>query len=373
MKLKIKRNILLENLNLVNKAVSSRNIIPVLNGIKFNLTEEGLYLTASDNDVTIESFINKKDIKNIKEKGSLIIYGKYILEIIRKLPDEEIEIEERDGNKVIISTENSKYNLNCFNLNDFPNINFDRSEEPLIINMNDFKKLINDTIFAVSYSESRPLLTGINFKIIGNLIECIATDSYRLSKRTYTLDKIFNQNINIVLPARNIIELIKISSEEDENIEIHIFNNKVLFIFQNVLYQSSLLNGTYPNTDNSIPTEFNIEIELNKTELYNAIDRASLLGTSKDKNIIELINNDNLIKINSFNQEIGKVEEKLIVNKIKGEDIKISFSARYMLEALKIFEEEKLILLLNGEIKPIIIKSPENNDLIELILPYKTF
>lgn len=373
MKLKIKRSVLLENLNFVSKGLSNRNIIPVLNGIKFNLTNEGLYLTATDNDITIESFIKKEDILNIKEPGVLIIYGRYIFDIVRKLPDENIEIEERDGNKAIISTENSNYSLNCFNLNDFPHIEFDKKDKPLFINTLDFKNIINETIFACSTQESRPLLTGINIKIIGNLLECTATDSYRLAKRTYTLSEIYEDNVNIVIPSRNINEFIKLLTDDEENLEIHIFNNKVIFIYKNITYQSSLLNGTYPNTDNSIPEEFEIEYLVNLNNIYDSIDRASLLSQSKEKNIVDFVSKENKITIISTNQEIGKVEEKFIALKNKGNDIKISFNAKYMLEALKTFNDEEVNILFNGEVKPIILKSEKNKNLIQLILPIKTF
>lgn len=373
MKIKINRNVLLENLNNVSKALSTRNIIPILNGIKFNLTEEGLYLTATDNEIVIESFIDKKDIKNIKEEGSLVIHGRYILDIVRKLPDDEIDIEESEGNKVIIFTNNSKYNLNCFNLNDFPKISFKDSENSLTISTIDFKNIINEVIFACSTQESRPLLTGVNIKITGDILECTATDSYRLAKRIYRLNNNIKENVNIVIPARNINEFIKLLTKEDIDINMHLFNNKIIFKYDNMIYESSLLNGSYPNTDNSIPTEFEIEYEIALNDLFSAVDRASLLTSSKEKNIIEFFSNEENITIMSISQEIGKVEEKIKGNKIKGDNIKISFSAKYMLEALKTFESEKLKVLLNGEIKPIVIKSEEKPDLIQLILPIKTF
>lgn len=373
MKLKINRSILLENLNFVSKGLSTRNIIPVLNSIKFNLTNEGLYLTATDSEIVVESLIEKKDIKQIGETGTLTIYGRFLIDIIRKLNDEDIEIEEREGNKAVIFTENSKYNLNCFNINDFPNIKFETKEKPIIINTLQFKNIINQTLFACSTQESRPLLTGLNIKIIGDSFECVATDSYRLAKNTYKLNEIIEESINIIIPSKNISEFIKLLTDDEENLQIHIFNNKVLFIYKNLYYQTSLLNGTYPNTDNSIPTEFEIEFEIDLNNLYNAVDRASILSSSKEKNIIEFSSKENKIKITSIDQEIGKVEEKVDSLKIKGNDIKISFSAKYMLEALKTFNSKNITLLLNGEIKPIIIKSKENQNLIQLILPIKTF
>lgn len=372
MKLKIEKNILLENLNAVSKAISTRNIIPALNGIEFDLQKNGLYLTATNNDITIKTFIDKKDIKEIIEEGKNIIYGRYLLDIIRKLPDEIISIEEIDGNKTVISTKNSKYNLNCFPINEFPKIDLKETNNPVIIMSSTLKEILNQTSFATSLQESRPLLTGINMKIIGDLLECVATDSYRLAKKIIKINTPVEESVNIVIPARNINELLKII-ETEEDIEIHIFSNKVLFKYNNILFQSSLLSGTYPNTDNFVPNNFELEVEVNLIDFYNMIDRASLLAQSKDKNTIQIsINKDKLI-VNSSSQEAGKVEEKMnILNKI-GDELKISCSAKYLLEALKTFQTETIKLYFNGQIKPIIIKENDKGTLIQLILPIMTY
>ena len=144
-------------------------------------------------------------------------------------------------------------------------------------------------------------------------------------------------------------------------------------LYKNLLFQSSLLNGTYPNTDNLIPREHSIKFEANLADLYNAIDRVSLLTQSKEKNIVQLEMKGNNLTITSNSPEIGKSEEVMLVENLTNNEIKISFSAKYMLDALKTFDKEKIILLLNGEIKPIIVKEDENGELIQLILPIKTY
>ena len=371
MKLLIEKNILLESLTNVMRAISPRNIIPILNGVMFNLTDEGLYLTASDSDLTIRNFIPKEQIKNIVETGKIIIQSKYLLEIIRKLPNTDINIEVLDGLKIIISTENTVYNLNCLDTEDYPNITLDEVEKPIVINSDIFKKIINQTLFAVSTQESRPLLTGINFKINGNIMECVATDSYRLAKKTINLEKSY-ESYNIVIPGKNINELDKLLSD-DEKLEIHLFDNKVLFKYKNYLFQSSLLNGTYPNTNNFIPENFEIIMTTSLNDYYAAVDRAALLSQNKDKNIIKMDTSDNEIIITSSSTEIGKSEEKVLINKNNDKNISISFSSQYMLDALKTFEDEELIILLNNDSKPIILKSVKDESLIQLILPIKTY
>ena len=372
MKLLIDKNILLDGLTSVSKALSSRNIVPVLNGIKFDLNKKGLYLTATDNDMTIQVFIDKKDINNIYEEGCTVIYGKSLLDIVRRLPDSEILIENFENNEVSFKTNNSIYNLNCFLPEDFPTITIDDSKNPVALDALKLKECINKTVFACSLQESRPLLTGINIKIQGNLFECTATDSYRLSKITLMLPKICEENINIVIPARNINELAKIISSEEE-CEMHVFSNKVIFKFDKLIFQSSLLNGNYPNTDNSIAKEFKYIIKADLKEFYNTLDRASLLTQTKDKNIIDVEINKDLFVIRAASVEMGKVEEKMNIENETNNSLKISFSAKYMLEALKMFNKEYIYILLNGEISPIILKDVDSDELIELILPMQTY
>src|SRR5574344_926955 len=354
MKLLIEKNILLESLNNVMRAISPRNIIPILNGVLFELTDDGLYLTASDSDLVIKSFIPKKKIKKIEKTGKTVIQSKYLLDIVRKMPNTDINIELLEDLKIVISTENTIYNLNCLNLSDYPQINLDETTNPINISSSIIKKMIYQTIFAISTQESRPLLTGLNINVNGNI-----------------LDKEY-ESFNIIIPGKNISEFDKLLKDE-KNVEIHLFTNKILFKYDNYLFQSSLLNGSYPNTSNLIPNEFSIILTASLSDYYGAIDRASLLTQSKDKNIIKMETKNNELIVSSYASEIGKSEENIIINKNTKEDISISFSAKYMLDALKTFEEQELLILLNTESKPIVLKSTKDESLIQLILPIKTY
>ena len=370
MKFKIEKNIMLTALNNVTKAISTRNIIPILNGIKFELKKEGLYLTASDSELNIKQFIDKENIINIEKEGIIIVQSKYLIDIIRKMNSDEIEFEVVDGLKIKIFNETSQFNLNCMEASEYPNIKLEEIKDPLIINSNTLKEIIHQTIFAISTQELRPLLTGINLKIMGNNLECVATDSYRLAKKNIDID--YKGEVNIILPGKNIIELEKILPN-DENIEVHIFNNKVLFKFDNIYFQTNLLAGNYPNTNNLIPTEFKYIVKTNLSLFTAAVDRISLLTQGKDKNIIKMIINDNNMQLSSYASEIGKAEDSLIIECNNKEKIEISFSSKYMLDALKTFKDEDILILLNSDIKPIIVKSVEDESLIQLILPIKTY
>lgn len=374
MKIKIKKELLLENLNKVSKAISTKNLIPILSGIKFDLTKEGLTLTASDNDITIQTFIpaDNKEME-IEKEGSIIIQGKYVLDIVRKLPDEFINIEVIDELKILIYAENSEFNLNGINQKEYPNVALENSKNFVKINTKLFKTIINQTAFATSTDESRPILTGINIKITGVILECSATDSYRLAKKQAKLNEIAGETYNIIVPGKNIVEFMKILNEGNEELEIHIFSNKVLFKQNNLLFQSRLVSGNYPNVNNLIPSDSFLKITANLSNLYDVIDRASILTSDKEKNIVTLETNKNLLIVRSSSAEIGRVEEKMNITKDNEEEIKISFSAKYMMDALRSFEGDTVELAFEGEVKPIIIKDVDDPNLTQLVLPIRTY
>ena len=373
MKFTIEKNIILEALNNVTRALSQKLTIPVLNGIKLELKDEGLYLTASDSELTIKCFIAEKDIKKIEGKGIIIIQSKYILDIIRKMPSNEIEFEKEDDLKIKISTNSNEYMLNCYNPDDYPNIVLEESKEFITLKSKIFKEIINQTSYAMSTQEVRPLLTGLNLKISGDILECIATDSYRLSKKVINIDNDKEININVVLPGRNITELEKILDDNEEEIQIHVFNNKLLFMYKNIIIQSNLLSGTYPQTSHFIPNDFAYMINLSLKDYFDAIDRAALLAQNKEKNIVKMRIQDKEMVITSGTAEIGKTEETLKIDSNKNERMEVSFSSKYMLEALKVIKEDNILLLMNDDDKPIVIKPVTDENLTELILPIKTF
>lgn len=374
MKLKIKQKILMEHLNYVIKGISSKNLVPILNCIKFDLTSEGLYLMSTDNEIAIKTFIDKDKIDNIEEKGEVVISGKYIFDIIRKLGNEVINIEEVIDSQILITTPTSSFKLNCNNVSEFPNLDLEFSKSPIVINQQTFKKTINQTIFATSTQESRPVLTGINFKINDGKLVCTATDSYRLACKELDLESSdANGDNDIIVPARNLMEVVKLLNSDDDNVELHIFANKVVFKFNSITMMSRLINGNYPDTTKLIPEDYSLIVKVNLNNFYNAIDRASLLTNEEEKNIIKLETKDDFLIISSNIPEIGNVEEKVELLEKVDNNIKIAFSSKYMMDAIKVFEGANIALKFNGEIKPIIIDDADGSNLLQLILPIRTY
>lgn len=369
MNFKIKRIKLLNALTKATKAVSIRSPLPVLTGIKFDLQENGLILTGSDSDITIQTRIDKDDDLIINQTGGVVLNSRYILDIVRKMDSEYINIQILDGSLTRISSATSKFDLNGTDILDYPRIDLSQTGTRISINSITLKNIISQTKFAASDKEHKPILTGINFKATNNQLECTATDSYRLAKKIVSLNE--DVTFNITIPQKSLDEISKII-EKDEVIEMYVSDRKVLYVFDNNIIQTRLIDGSFPDTNRLIPETFDYELDLDTHYLLNAIDRVSLL-TNEQNNIIKLDMNDNKVLLSSYMQEIGSVEEILDKSFYKGEPLSISFSSKYANEAIRSFNCSKIKILFTGEMKPFIIKDYDNDDVIQLVLPVRTF
>ena len=367
MDFKIKRIELLNALTKVSRAVSIKSPLPVLTGIKFDLKEDELILTGSDSDITIQTSI--QDNIEIIKPGSVVLSSRYILEIIKKIDSEEVHIFIVDGTLTRIEGANSRFDLNGTSYIDYPRIDLNKTGVNLQMKSTDLKEAIEQTSFATSEKETRPVLTGVNFKAKDHILECIATDSYRLAKRILNIDS--DISFNIIIPKKSLIEISRII-EKDELIDLYVSDRKVLFVFDHVLIQTRLIDGTFPDTGRLIPDGFDYSMSIDSTSLLNSIDRASLL-TNEQTNIVKLTMNQDTVILSSFSQEIGSVEENLSRAFYKGDPLKISFSAKYLTDAIKSINGQKVRVLFTGEMRPFIIKDFEREDIIQLVLPVRTY
>lgn len=370
MQFKILRTELLNALNKVSRAVSSKSPLPVLTGIKFNLTDNELILTGSDSDITIETRIEKNEKKlEIKEPGSIVLNGHYISEIVRKIESEFITIEIIDGTLTRIKGERSEFNLNGIKSIDYPKIDLTKRGENFKLDSLILKTIINQTVFATSDKETRPILTGVNFRAADGVLSCIATDSYRLAKKTVSVDE--SLRFNITIPAKSLNEISKII-EKVEDIEIYVSDRKILFALDNIVIQTRLIDGAFPDTSRLIPTEFAYDLRVDSRDILSAIDRASLLS-SDNNNIVKLSMSPDTVMISSKSQEIGSVEEDLASAFYQGEPLNISFSSKYVTDAIRSIAQSKIKILFTGDMKPFIVKSEDDESLFQLVLPVRTY
>ncbi|NMA89799.1 MAG: DNA polymerase III subunit beta [Amphibacillus sp.] len=380
MKFTIQKDLLLESIQHVMKAISSRVTIPILTGIKIEASYEGIKLTGSDSDISIESFIPSEEdgiihVENI-EPGSIVVQSKYFPDIIRKLPLKTVEINTTEDYKVNIISGGSEFYLNGQDPNEYPQLPVLYTENSFTLSNSVLKEIIKQTVYAVSTVETRPILTGVNMTLNNDSLNFVATDSHRLASRHLSIELVENQlNLkNVVIPGKSLGELNKIIEENDDPISISVTENQILFQTKNLYFLSRLLDGNYPETSRLIPDHSKTTILTNTKQLLNAIDRASLLARENKNNVVKLeTKGNNRLEISGHTPEVGQVIEEVNAEAIDGEELKISFSAKYMLDALKIIESENVKIEFTGAMRPFIIKPENDHDILQLILPVRTF
>jgi len=377
MKFIIQKDYLVQSVQDVMKAITSRTTIPILTGIKIVANEEGVTLTGSDSDISIESFIpkeeNETEIVDVKQSGSIVLQAKFFSEIVKKLPTSQVEIEVENLQTVIRSGK-SEFNLNGLDSEEYPHLPELSEQNMFKIPADLLKNLIKQTVFAVSTSETRPVLTGVNWKVESNELICIATDSHRLALRKAKIEAGLEQSFNIVIPGKSLNELNRILDDHDEAVEIVVTENQILFKTKHILFFSRLLEGNYPDTNRLIPNESKTDIVVNSKEFLQSIDRASLLAREGRNNVVKFSTiSENVVEISSFTPEIGKVVEELVSESITGEDLKISFSAKYMMDALKVLEGTEVRISFTGAMRPFVIHPMNDNSTLQLILPVRTY
>ena len=331
MHFRIKRIKLLNALAKATRAVSVRSPLPVLTGIKFDLQAHQLILTGSDSDITIQTIIDEDDDLEILKEGAVVLNSRYIFDIVRKINSDDIEIEIIDGLLTRIKGSQIEYSLNGTDAIEYPRIDLSKTGTHFMMNALVLKDIIGETKFAASDKETRPILTGINFKAHDHVLEVVATDSYRLAKKIISIDE--DVTFNITIPKLSLDEISKII-EKDELIELYVSERKA--------------------------------------DLLNAIDRVSLL-LNEQNNIVKLDMSNEQVILSSYQQEIGSVEENLASSFYKGEPLTISFSCKYASDAIKSFSGDKIKILFTGEMKPFIVKDFDSDELLQLVLPVRTY
>jgi len=381
MKFTIRRQPLLASIQEVNHAISPRTaVVPILTGMKLTLDQNILTLTGSNSDITIESTIpstiEDEEIITNMENGSIVLPIPHFSDIIRKLPGDYVQIEVKENFKTIIKAEQSVFELHGQSSDEYPHIAIDKNDPHFSIEANKLKQLIRQTVFAVSTMETRPILTGVHMTIHNGDVRFTATDTHRLAQSQMTIEKHTDSldEMSIVIPGQSLHELNKIISEDDEQISVSIMQNQVLFFTKRKAFISRLLSGTYPDTERLIPTNLNTSLHIQTNEFIRTIDRAALLASAEQNNVIRFeAKGDGMIEISSNSPEIGRVNEQMAILSHEGEEVNISFSSRYLLDTLRTIDSDEVTISFTGPMNPFVIKTPANDKILHLILPVRTY
>lgn len=374
MKVTLKRTSFLQELQTVQRAISSKTTIPILTGVKIVLTKDGLQLTGSNTDISIETLLKADDEKAqmaIEKTGAIVLQARFFSEIIRRLPEEFLTLEVMENNQVKITSGKAEFMVNGLSAENYPHLPVIDVANRIQIEAGVLGKLISETVFSVSQQESRPILTGVHFTLQNGLLTAVATDSHRLSQRQ--LEIATDISFNVVIPGKSLLELSRSFSDESQLVEMSIMENQVLFKTENMYFYSRLLEGNYPDTARLIPNSFNTEAVFKGVELVQAVERASLLSHEGRNNIIKLTITDNRILLSGNSPEVGYVEEELNYQKVAGDPLEISFNPDYMKDALRAFGDQDIAIHFLSAIRPFTLEPvKEERNFIQLITPVRT-
>ncbi|NGY78232.1 DNA polymerase III subunit beta [Bacillus megaterium] len=378
MKFIIQKDYLVQSVQDVMKAVSSRTTIPILTGIKIVATEEGVTLTGSDSDISIESFIPNeeegKEIVDIQKPGSVVLPARFFSEIVKKLPKDIVELDVQSHFLTIIRSGKAEFNLNGLDAEEYPHLPQIEENNMFRLPTVLFNNMLLQTLFALSTSQTRPIFTVVYCHFDAKDLTCISTDSHLLALRKATIETGNEATYNVVIPGKSLSEFSKILDDSHELVDIVITENQVLFKTKHLLFFSRLLDGNYPDTSRLIPADSKTDVILNVKEFLQSIDRASLLAREGRNNVVKLSTLDEgIVEISSNSPEIGKVIEEVQSQSISGEELKISFSAKYMLDALKALEGTDIKINFTGAMRPFVIRTLEDDSMLQLILPVRTY
>ncbi|MET3696816.1 DNA polymerase III beta subunit [Bacillus oleivorans] len=370
MKVTIEKGILIKGVQSVLRAVSSRTTIPILTCIKLSVSSKGLLLAGSDSNISIEVHIQDSSLR-VEEQGAIALHARVFYEIIKNLPDEPISIS-LNSKKAIIQAGKSEFKLNGIDAEEYPKLRPIEAREKLSLSASLLKQIIRQTAFAVSASETRPILTGVNWRLSEGILTCSATDSHLLALKKVTVEG--QGGFNIVVPGKSLLELRALLPDTNELVELSVSQNQVQFSLSNIRFHARLLEGAYPDITRFISKDQKAEMVINTHHFAQAIKRASLLAKEGSFNVVKFMYHAiNDIQIASYSPEFGDLTEDIEVESIDGEETQVSFNASYMAEALKAHDSAVVSVRFTGAMKPIIITAPEDESVLQLILPVRSY
>jgi len=362
MKLICSKSNLLKGVNIVSKAVPTRTTMAILECILIDASTDEIKLTANDMELGIETKIEG----DILEPGIIALDAKIFLEIVRKLPDNEVTIETDSSFKTLITCEKAKFNIIGKSGEDFSYLPYVERKDSILLSQFTLKEVIRQTIFSIADNDNNKLMTGELFEIHENQLKVVSLDGHRISIRNIDLKNNYPSK-KVVVPGKTLNEISKIlpgSAEED--VVIYITDNHIIFEFERTTVVSRLIEGEYFRIEQMLSSDYETKIKINKRELLDCIDRATLLIKEGDKKpiIMNISDTSMELKINSF---IGSMNEDIDIEK-DGKDILIGFNPKFFIDALRVIDEEEVTLYMVNPKAPCFIKD-DNESYIYLILP----
>lgn len=362
MKIICTKSNLVKGVSIVSKAVPSKTTMPILECILIDATMDIIKLTANDMELGIQTEIEGEIISH----GMIAIDAKIFSEIVRKLPDNEIVIETNENLQMTITCEKAKFDISAKSGEDFSYLPIIEKNETILLSQFTLKEVIRQTIFSIADNESNKLMTGELFEINNNVLRVVSLDGHRISIRKIQLKQEYPDR-KIIVPGKTLIEISKIlSGEVESEVCIYCTDNHIVFEFDHTVVVSRLIEGDYFRIDQMLSSDYETKVRINKKELLNCIDRATLLVKEGDKKPIIINIGDEIMEL-KIKSQLGSMNEEIFITK-EGKDLMIGFNPKFLIDALRVIDDEEVDLYLMNAKAPCFIKD-ENESYIYLILP----
>ncbi len=362
MKIVCSKTELLNSVNIALKAVPAKSTMPILECLIIEVKNDYIKLIANDMELGIETLVKG----NILEPGTIAINAKVFSEIVRKLPDNEVTIETDSNYMATIICEKAKFTISGKSGDEFPYLPKIEKKDAVVISQFTLKEVIRQTVFSISDNESNKIMTGELFEINGNEFKVVSLDGHRISIRKITLKDNYD-NIKVIVPGKTLNELVKIlSGEFADNVNLFFTDKHIIFEFNSTVVLSRLIEGEYYKINQMLSSDYETKVTINKKELLNCIDRATLLIKESEKKPIIVSIDDKKMEL-KMNSTIGSMDEEIDITK-EGKDILIGFNPKFFIEALRVIDDEDIDIYLINPKAPCFIRDKEEN-YTYLILP----
>lgn len=362
MKIVCTKSNLAKGVSIVSKAVPSKTTMPILECILIDASTDVVKLTANDMELGIETTIDG----TIEERGIIALNARIFSEIVRKLPDSDVVIETENDSQVMITCEKAKFNIAAQSGNDFSYLPIIEKDDFITVSEFTLKEVIRQTIFSIADNDTNKMMTGELFEIDDNVLKVVSLDGHRISIRKIELKDSY-QPKKVIVPGKTLQEISKIiGGEAEAEVDISFTKNHIVFEFDRTVVVSRLIEGEYFRIDQMLSSDYETKVRINKRELLNCIDRATLLIKEGDKKpiIIDIRDESMELKIKS---QFGSMDEVILCTK-EGKDLLIGFNPKFLIDALRVIDDEEVDLYFMNAKAPCFIKD-ETQSYIYLILP----
>lgn len=353
---------LIEGMNIVMKAIPGKTTMMILECVVIEVKDNQIKLIANDLQLGIETLIDGE----IKQEGSVAVGAKVFFEIIRKLPSDNVSITVDKDYHMNISCGKAKFNIMAKATDEFPYLPNIVKDKNVNISQFTLKDIIRQTVFSISDNENAKVMTGELFEIHDSELKVVSLDGHRISIRKVKLNQSYD-DVSVIIPGKTLIEISKIiNGGMDDEVSIFFTDKHVLFEFEDTIVLSRLIEGEYYKIDKMLSTDYETKVTVNKREMLECIDRSTLLLKESDKKPVIIDVQDDYMKF-AMNSAIGSMDEDIDASK-EGKDILIGFNPRFLMDALRVIDEDEITMYMINPKAPCFIRDQEET-YIYLILP----